>query len=461
MTLRNPVRPTSRELGRAARVSIPPTSLADLVVSSLRPDPVGLVEQQNATRLPGLLPLRAEQLAASPFGFFQGAAVVMADDLAGTPTSGLMVQLCGDANVANFGVYRTSGQRLVFDILDFDETHAGPWEWDVRRLASSLAVAGRQGGFTTAQRRTILLRAARAYRKAMLRFSRMSNLEMWFSQADADEVRRLQKFGTALHIRTSVARRRPQVPGNGRGPAALTEMRDGARRFVHDPPRLVPVADLLPDDAREDVVEHVRHLLEDYQATLSGDSQFLLEHFRVAEVARCVGSPASTGKECWLVLLTGKDTDEPLLLQVKEAQRSVLYPLAHVPTSAEHGARVVAGQKLIQAAGDIFLGWHRVAEPGKGHRDYYVREMRDWLPTPEVTHMAPYTMGVFGELCGWALARAHARSGDRTALAAYLGDDDQFDMSLADYAESYADLNEQDYARFLAARRSSALLGGG
>jgi hypothetical protein len=434
--VRRPTRPTSHELGRAARVSCPLSSHGDLVVSSLRPDPLALLDRQNADRLTELVPLRYERMAESPFTFFQGAAAVMADDLAGTPTTGIMVQLCGDAHIGNFGLYQTPAGRLVFDVRDFDETHPGPWEWDVKRLLASLAVAGRQNGYTTSQRRTVLLRAGHEYRAAVRRFAAMSNLEMWFSQADVDRLRRHHRFGRALDLRAGSARRGP------------TELVDGTRRLVADPPSLVPVADLVAEPALADLEDRIGGLLEDYRATLSGDSQFLLDHFRVVEVARSAGRAGATGTRTWIVLLAGRDTDEPLLLQVREAHPSVVYPLSSVETSSDHGRRVVTGQRLVQAAGDIFLGWQRVTEASGRRRDYYVRELREWLPSPALDRMSPFTMGVYGELCGWTLARAHARSGDRIALAAYLGDDDEFEATTAEFAEAYADQNLQDFRRF-------------
>jgi uncharacterized protein (DUF2252 family) len=407
------------------------------VVSSLRPDPVALLDRQNADRLPELVGLRQDRMAASPFAFLEGAAAMMADDLAGTPTTGIMVQLCGDAHLGNFGLYQTPAGRLVFDIRDFDETHAGPWEWDIKRLVASLAVAAQQNGFTATQRRTVLLRSARHYREAVQRFATMSNLEVWFAQADIDELRHHHRFGAALHRRTGGIARR-----------ALTEVVDGTRRLVADPPSLVPARDLLPEPALVDLEDSIRGLLEDYRATLSGDSQFLLDHFQVEEVARDAGSAGATGTRSWLVLLAGKDTGEPLLLQVRQAHPSVLYPLSSVETSSQHGQRVVTGQRLVQAAGDIFLGWQRIAVGQGQRRDYYVREMRDWTPSTDVARMVPFTMAAYGELCAWTLARAHARSGDRLALAAYLGTDHEFEESLADFADAYAERNLLDFRHF-------------
>jgi hypothetical protein len=416
-------------------MSCPLSSHGDVVVSSLRPDPLTLLGRQDAQRLPELLSLRYERLAQSPFSFLQGAAAVMADDLAGTPTTGIMVQLCGDAHVGNFGLYRTPAGRLVFDIRDFDETHPGPWEWDVKRLLASLAVAGRQNGYTAAQRRTVLLRTGREYRTAVRRFATMSNLEVWFSQADVDALRRHHRFGRAPDLRT------------GKVGRPVTALVDGEHRLVPDPPALVPATDLLTGSPLTDLEDHVRGLFEDYRATLSGDGNFLLDHFRVVEIARSAGVAGATGTRTWIVLLTGRDTHEPLLLQVREAHPSVLYPLPSVETSSDHAQRVVTGQRLVQAAGDIFLGWQRLYEGPDRRRDYYVRELRDWLPAPEIDRMAPFALGVYGELCAWTLARAHARSGDRIALAAYLGEDADFEETTAAFAEAYADLNLEDYGR--------------
>jgi uncharacterized protein (DUF2252 family) len=416
-------------------MSCPLSSHGDVVVSSLRPDPLTLLGRQDAERLPELLPLRYERLAHSPFTFLQGAAAVMADDLAGTPSTCIMVQLCGDAHVGNFGLYRTPAGRLVFDIRDFDETHEGPWEWDVKRLLASLAVAGRQNGYSASQRRSVLLRAGREYRTAVRRFATMSNLEMWFAQADVDTLHRHHPFARTADLRRSKARR------------PVTEVVDGEHRLVPDPPALVPAADLLTGPALADLEDRVGGLFEDYRATLTGEGTFLLDHFRVVQIARAAGSAGATGTRTWIVLLVGRDTREPLLLQIRQAHPSVLYPLSSVETSSDHAQRVVTGQRLVQAAGDVFLGWQRLYEGPGQRRDYYVREVRDWLPSPAIDAMAPHAMGAYGELCAWTLARAHARSGDRIALAAYLGEDAVFEETTAEFAEAYADLNLADYQR--------------
>jgi uncharacterized protein (DUF2252 family) len=395
---------------------------------------VALIDRQNADRVPDLVPLRYERLAASPLGFFEGADAVMADDLAGTPTSGIMVQLCGDAHVGNFGLYRTPAGRLVFDTVDFDETHPGPWEWDVKRLLAGLAVAGRENGFTPGQRRILLLRTGRAYRAAVRGFAAMSNLEMWFTQADAAALQRHRWLGRGVDGRSRTRRQGP------------TEVIDGRRRLVTHPPSLVSASELPGTDSPH-VEEDIAAILDDYRATLPGDSQLLLDHFRLVEVARSAGSAGATGTLTWIVLLAGKETEEPLLLQVREAHRSVLYPLSSVETSSNHGQRIVTGQRLVQAAGDIFLAWQRIAEGDGRRRDYYVRELRDWLPRPALDRMSLSSLATYGELCGWTLARAHARSGDRIALAAYLGETDEFEDAIAHFAEAYADQNLQDFER--------------
>jgi hypothetical protein len=406
------------------------------VVSTLRPDPATLLARQNEERVPDLVPLRRTRMSASPLAYFQGAAAVMADDLAGTPTTGIMVQLLGDAHLGNFGLYTSSAGRHVFDVRDFDETHPGPWEWDVKRLLASLAVSGRQSGFTTAQRRTVLRRSAHAYREAVRRFATMSNLEVWFAQADVDELRQHRRFGMPIHRHPDAGRRR------------LTEVVAGTRRFVPDPPDLVPAGRLPLDPGGVDVEGSIRALLEDYRATLSGDGQFLLDRFDVVEVARDAGSAGATAARSWVVLLTCRDADEQLFLQVREAHRSVVYPLSTVEKVPHHGRRVVTGQRLTQAAGDIFLGWHQMNDGTGRRRDYYIRELRDWLPEVGVDWMAPLRMGVYAELCAWTLAHAHSRSGDRLALAAYLGDGPEFEETFAAFAEAYAEQNLVDFERF-------------
>ena len=443
LDVRHPARPTSHALGRAARVSCPVSCHGDLTLSTLRPDPATLLARQNEERDPDLIRLRMTRLSASPLAFFQGSAAVMADDLAGTPTTGIVVQLYGDAHLGNFGLYSTPAGRHVFDVRDFDETHPGPWEWDVKRLLASLAVSGRQSGFSKAQRRTVLLRSAHAYREAVLRFASMPNLEVWFSQADVEELRRHRRFGMPIHRHADAGRRR------------LTEVVNGTRRFVPDPPDLVPADRLPPTHGSNDLEGSIRGLLEDYRTTITGDGQFLLDQFRVEQVARDAGMSGATATRSWIVLLIGRDTHEPLFLQVREAHRSVVSPLATKEPSSPNGRRVVTGQRLTQAAGDIFLGWHRMSDGSGQWRDYYVRELRDWLPEVGVDWMAPLRMGVYGELCGWTLAHAHARSGDRLALAAYLGDDTEFEETFGDFAEAYADQSLLDFERFRSLRELS------
>jgi len=432
-------------------VSCPARAHADLVVSTLRPDPVSLLDRQDQGRAPDLVPRRWDFMAASPWEFFQGAGAVMADDLASTPTAGIPVQLSGDAHAANFGLYATPAGRLVFDLVDFDQTHPGPWEWDLKRLATSFAVAGRVKGHNAAVRRATVTRAVRRYREAMLHFAGTSGMEVWFSRADAVGLRRLHRF--AAHA----DRRRPATGNAGSGVAELTRVDDGIRSLRRGPTGVAPVGELLDLAPQEE--DEVAELLHGYRSSLVGDGALLLQQFRFVDAARTTASGSSTGVPGRLVLMSATATDEPLLLQVRRATPSVLYPLRTVPTSSDHGERVVTGQRLTAAAGDVFLGWHAL-DGSDGRRPYHVRELRDWLRLPDLRWMTPSMTTAYGDLCAWTLARAHARSGDRVAMAAYLGDHDAFDHALADFAEAYADQNERDYQRFLRVHRARSRTAG-
>lgn len=384
-------------------------------------------------------------MAASPWEFFQGAGAVMADDLAGTPTTGMPVQLSGDAHLANFGMYATPAGRLVFDFVDFDQTHPGPWEWDLKRLAASFAVAGRVTGHNAAVRRATVSRAVRRYREAILHFAGTSSMDVWFSRADSAGMRRLHRLAA------QAARRRPATHVAGSGLAELTCVDDGMSCLRPGPTGVAPVGELLELDAREK--DEVADLVDGYQSTLAGEGALLLQRFRFVDAARTTASGSSIGVPGTLVLLTAHDTDEPLLLQVRRATPSVLYPLRIVSSSGDHGERVVTGQRLTAAAGDVFLGWSGSDGPN-GRRHYHVRELRDWLRLPNLRWMTPSMTTTYGDLCAWTLARAHARSGDRVALAAYLADLDALDHAVADFAEAYADQNERDYQRFLRVHRA-------
>jgi uncharacterized protein (DUF2252 family) len=434
--------------GKAARADVPRRSHAAFEPLSSRPDPVSLLEEQAVSRVPELVPIRYGRMLASPFAFFRGAALIMAADLAATPRSGLTVQLCGDAHLSNFGVFGSPERRLLFDINDFDETLPGPWEWDVKRLAASFAVAGRERGFGTTERRTIVLDAVRAYREAMREFAAMRNLEVWYAHLDVEvamaafarEASRKQVERAEANI--AKVRTRDSMQAF----AKLTHMVDGEPRIVSDPPLIVPVEELLTEPMERDVlVEEIRSLIRPYRRSLQNDRRVLLEQFRFADIARKVVGVGSVGMRAWIILMLGVDGGDPLFLQAKEAQPSVLARFLGASQYANEGERVVRGQRLMQAASDIFLGWQRVTSGVDGvRRDFYLRQLRDWKGSASVETMTPRAMSIYGRLCGWTLARAHARSGDRVAIAAYLGGGDSFDRALAEFAEAYADQNERD-----------------
>jgi uncharacterized protein (DUF2252 family) len=436
--------------GRSARRDVPFASQADLPGPDDRPDPVDVLEAQAATRVPELVPIRYGRMLVSPFTFFRGAAAVMAADLARTHSTGLTCQLCGDAHLSNFGAFASPERRLVFDINDFDETHPGPWEWDVKRLAASLVIASRDNGFSRKTRAAVVLAALARYRQAMSRFAGMRELDVWYAHADLDEVGLLLKdqVSKAKRKRFADAEAKARTRDSLQAFRKMTAMVDGRRRIVADPPLIVPVDDLMPDTDRAALESQIRHLLAGYADTLPAERRRLFREFRFVDMARKVVGVGSVGTRCWVVLLCGRDQDDPLLLQVKEAPPSVLAP--HVPGKPEiawrsEGERVVSGQRLMQAVSDSFLGWQTVEGMDGQSRDFSVRQLRDWKGSAIVETMDPETMRTYGALCGWTLARAHARTGDRIAIAAYLGDDDAFDHVMVEFSERYADRNERDF----------------
>jgi uncharacterized protein (DUF2252 family) len=432
-----------------------------------RPDPVGLLERQAATRVPDLVPVRYHRMLASPFSYFRGAALSMAADLAATPVSGLAVQACGDAHLSNFGVYASPERALVFDLNDFDETLPGPWEWDVKRLAASLEVAGRDNGYRSGPRRKVVTAAVARYREAMRVFAVQGDLAVWYARAETEALR--EQFGSQLaapereQADSAVAKARTR--DSLQAFAKLTREVDGRPRIVADPPLLVPLSDLVTDSADQAKLEtELRSLIGGYRRTLETDRRYLLEQFEFADMARKVVGVGSVGTRCWIVLMLGRDASDPLFLQVKEAERSVLEDFAGPSRYANHGQRVVAGQRLMQAASDIFLGWQRTqVDPDGRPHDYYIRQLRDGKFSVGIETMTAAGMRAYGELCGWTLARAHARSGDRIAIAAYLGQSAVFDQTIAEFAAAYADQNERDHqalAAAVASGRVTASAGG-
>jgi len=438
--------------GKDARTVAPLESQAEFRPGPGR-DPVGLLLGQAASRVPELVPVRHGRMLVSPFTFYRGAALPMAADLAGTPAAGLSVQLCGDAHLSNFGAFASPERNLVFDVNDFDETLPGPFEWDVKRLAASLIVAGRANGFSGKDSRKIALAAGEGYRTAMRGFAEQPFLDVWYAHLDIEpainqirsqiKAKRLKEFEKLLakaHTKDSTS-----------ALAKLTAEIDGARRIISDPPTIVPIEELFSDIQADAIYEQVRSVLGKYRRTLQSDRRHLLNEFTLVHVARKVVGVGSVGTRAWIALLDAADGVEPLVLQAKEAQPSVLAEFAGRSQYKNEGERVVAGQHLMQAQSDIFLGWTRITGPDGIDRDFYVRQLRDWKFSVPVEVMLPPGMTAYARLCGWTLARAHARSGDRVALAAYLGQSVKFDNAIADFAETYANQNELDYAAFQAA----------
>ena len=451
-------------LGLAARVVLPPREQAELMLPSDRPDPVALLEDQARSRIPELVPVRHGRMMVSPFAFFRGNALGMATDLAAAPVSGLRAQLCGDACLSNFGVFGSPERRLLFDINDFDETIAGPWEWDVKRLAASIAVAGRDNGFSRKDRGKAVLETVRRYRDASAEFGTMRALDVWYARADRDEVEQIVRNKPTSSGRKNVGQALQKARGSGslKGFTKLCEMTDDGVRIKADPPLVVPIADVLPDAGRQELETGIKALLELYRKSLPTELRTLLDQFEFVDLARTVVGVGSVGTRCWIVLLRGRDDGDPLFLQVKEAGPSVLttkVPAALRQRSAlrNDGQRVVTGQRVMQAVSDIFLGWQRVDGIDGQVRDFYVRQLRDMKRSAAVEKMDPSGMTTYGRLCGWTLARAHARSGDRIALTTYLNSDDAFPEAMVEYAEAYADQNERDYQVFLDAVTSGRL----
>ena len=446
--------------GRTTRVLVPREDHAALDLPASRPDPLDLLERQARTRVPELVPVRHGRMAASPFAYFRGAALPMASDLAGTPVTGLTVQACGDAHLSNFGVFGSPERRLLFDINDFDETLPAPWEWDIKRLAASIEVAGRENGFTAKQRRKVVLAVVTRYREAMRSFAGMTNLEVWYAHLDLDDLR--TELNTALtgRLRKAVDRGMAKARSNDsmRAVSKLTHLVDGKRRIIADPPLVVPVGDLVAGGDDTGLHAMVMDLLGAYRRTLHEDSAELLARYELTDLAHKVVGVGSVGTRCWIALLQGNDDTDSLFLQVKEAERSVLAEFAGRSRFANHGERVVVGQRFTQASSDIFLGWVRIPHgvDGRSH-DYYVRQLRDWKLSLDIASMSADWMRRYAGFCGWTLARAHARTGDRFALGAYLGSSDVFDQAIADFAASYADQNERDHASLVGAARSGRL----
>ncbi|WP_233517528.1 DUF2252 domain-containing protein [Geodermatophilus marinus] len=453
---------TRRARGRAVRRSVPLEAHAEVLRKG--PDPLALLEEQGRARVPELVPIRYGRMVASPFAFFRGSARVMAADLAAGPDTGLTAQICGDAHLANFGLFASPERRLVFDANDFDETLPGPFEYDVKRLAASLDLAGRENGFSRKQREAVVAAAATRYRTAMARFAGMRDLDVWYSHVDTEFLReqvapRLDaKRRRRLERGLERARSRDHLRAFGR----LTTVAGGRLRIRPQPPLVVPLEDLLPPEQTGDLTGALRELVDGYAETLQSDRRVLLGRYTLVDLARKVVGVGSVGTRCWVLLLVGRDEDDPLLLQVKEAEPSVHAEFLRSNRYRNEGQRVVAGQRLMQQSSDLFLGWRRTQGIDGVHRDFYVRQLWDWKGSVEIEGMRPRAMQIYAELCAWCLARAHARSGDRIAIAGYLGSSPAFDRALVAYADTYADTAERDHralADAVAAERITATTG--
>ena len=439
----------SAERGRAARRLAPRSAHGEWSPAVDRPDPVGLLQAQAATRLQELVPIRYGRMLVSPFTFYRGAAAIMAADLSRTPDSGIVVQACGDAHISNFGGFAAQDRRLLFGPNDFDETLPGPWEWDVKRMAASVEIAGRDIGQPADRRRSLVTDCVREYREAMRQFAKESHLDVWYDRLNASEL--VDRFGGRLGKKGRILFAKPFAKARARTSVRaverLTERVHGELRFRTVPPLLVPLHYLVdPDDARRDI-DIINVALEQYARSLDQDRRYLFATYRFVDMARKVVGVGSVGTRAWILLFAGRGGQDPLVLQMKEAQSSVLEPYLGSSEFENHGERVVRGQRLSQAAIDLFLGWQRsMGLDGKEH-DFYIRQLWDWKASIDLSRMTCNGLHAYTRACGWSLARAHARSGDRLAIAAYLGAGPSFDQALARFSAAYADQNELDHQR--------------
>jgi uncharacterized protein (DUF2252 family) len=446
--------------GRQARADVPRSAHGEWTPAAERPDPIDLLEQQAETRVPELVPIRYGRMMVSPATFYRGAAIVMASDLASGPFTGLETQLCGDAHMANFGGFASPDRALVFDLNDFDETLPGSFELDLKRLIASVEIYARERGIADAAREKMVKDTVRQYREAMRRFAGMGHLELWYSRLDEDTL--TGALRAEAHARQARAVEQAGLKArrkdSTRAFEKLAQTTGDAPHIVSDPPLIVPVHELVPEAEAGEIEGAIRTLLDGYTACLQGDRQRLLESYNFVDLARKVVGVGSVGTRCWIVLLIGRDESDPLFLQCKEAQPSVLSQICGETTYPNQGQRVVEGQRMMQASSDAFLGWLGTDATTDGvYRDFYVRQLWDWKVSPDIEHMEPKGMAAYARICGWSLAHAHARSGDPIAIAAYVGQGEQLDRALAAFAVAYADQNESDHRALLRAVRKKRL----
>ena len=435
-----------RKQGKLLREKCSRTSQAEWKPRSKSNDIIDLLQESDANRIPGLVPVKYQRMAVSPFTFFRGAAILQARDLAHTPGSGVMVQACGDCHLANFGGFASPERALVFDINDFDETFPGPWEWDIKRLGASLVLAARDRNYSKTVAHQAARAAATSYREHMSEFADMNVLEVWYSKVSAVDLEEYFRKDKDIMARLTRKQKQARSQNSEAVIPKLTEVVDGRRRIKDNPPVLYHF-----DKYAKNLEEGHEKFIEQYTQSLQPDRQKLLARYQLQDSAIKVVGVGSVGTRCYLVLLLAEGTD-PLFLQVKEARRSVLEPPHGKSRYAHQGFRVVEGQRLMQAASDIFLGWARTRK-----HDYYLRQFRDMKVSAEIETFRPATLIAYATVCGWALARAHAKAGDPAMIAGYLGSAEQFDEALARHSEAYADQAERDFETFQRAIRSGRL----
>ena len=433
--------------GRKAREIVPRSRHGEWAPPADRTDPLEILALQATTRVPDLVPIRYGRMAASPFAFFRGAAAVMASDLAKDEHSHLDVQLCGDAHLVNFGGFASPEREMIFDVNDFDETLPGPFEWDLKRLAASVEVAARSKGYTAAECKTLVAESARGYREALASFAVMGNLEVWHTKLDGATL--INRWGAeaGTKVQQTFAARAEKAKGKGhlKAVAKLTHEVDGNLRFLADPPLLVPADQIFDPNRTADTAMSLVTALSDYRGTLSGDRRRLLERYEFVDLARKVVGVGSVGTRCWVALFIGRDKGDPIVLQIKEAEHSVAEPFLQPSEYVNMGQRVVEGQRLVQSASDIFLGWDSVTAEDGITRDFYFRQMWDWKLSADIETMRPEGLAVYVQMCGWVLALGHARSGDAIAISSYLGTSTRFDEAMCRFASAYADQNDKDH----------------
>ena len=452
------------ERGLALRETCPLNVHAGWEAPLNRPDPVELIRCQETTRVQDLLPIRHERMSVSAFTFYRGAALIMAQDLSTTPITGIRVQACGDAHISNFGMFSSPERRTVFDINDFDETLPGPFEWDIKRLAASVEICGQDNGFSKKERKDAVLSCVRSYRESMMQFAEMGNLDVWYAHADVEKY--LSQVINELDKKTAKAANKTLTKTKNKNSAKaitkLTEIVDGRLRIISQPPLIMPLRDLAAESGSKHVDEKtIKRLMDvilrEYRSTLSSDKRRLMQEYTPCDIARKVVGVGSVGTRAWIVVLRGADDNDTLVLQIKEAQESVLESFVGKSRHLNHGHRVVSGQRAMQTASDILLGWCRVPDENKKLKDYYVRQLWDGKGSIDLSLLNPEQLTKLAKICGWTLAHAHARTGDRFAMAAYMGETDEFDKAIAKFARAYAKQNEADYQRFMQALEAGEL----